>query len=196
MSGHLVLASGSPRRLTLLRDAGFDPEVRVPPVDETPLAGEDPSAMVQRLALAKLHSVVVAGETGLAADTAVVIDGEVLGKPHVSDRAEEMLRLLSGRTHEVVGGIAARHGGHDATGVVTTRVSFRELPDDEIRAYVTSGEPLDKAGGYAIQGGGGRFVTEVDGCLDNVVGLSLGAALELFTVLGVQVPDRPGGSSL
>ncbi|MDP7258865.1 MAG: Maf family protein, partial [Acidimicrobiales bacterium] len=91
MSGHLVLASGSPRRLTLLRDAGFDPEVRIPPVDETPLAGEDPSAMVQRLALAKLHSVVVAGETGLAADTAVVIDGEVLGKPHVPDRAEEML---------------------------------------------------------------------------------------------------------
>ncbi|MDP7598216.1 MAG: nucleoside triphosphate pyrophosphatase [Acidimicrobiales bacterium] len=196
MSGHLVLASGSPRRLTLLRDAGFDPEVRVPPVDETPLAGEDPSAMVQRLALAKLHSVVVAGETGLAADTAVVIDGEVLGKPLVPDRAEEMLRLLSGRTHEVVGGIAVRHGGHDATGVVTTRVSFRELPDDEIWAYVASGEPLDKAGGYAIQGGGGRFVTEVDGCLDNVVGLSLGAALELFAVLGVQVPDRPGGSSL
>jgi septum formation protein len=196
VSGHLVLASGSPRRLTLLRDAGFDPEVRVPPVDETPLAGEDPSAMVQRLALAKLHSVVVAGETGLAADTAVVIDGEVLGKPLVPDRAEEMLRLLSGRTHEVVGGIAVRHGGHDATGVVTTRVSFRELPDDEIWAYVASGEPLDKAGGYAIQGGGGRFVTEVDGCLDNVVGLSLGAALELFAVLGVQVPDRPGGSSL
>ena len=196
MSVHLVLASGSPRRLTLLRDAGFDPEVRVPPVDESPLSGEEPSAMVQRLALAKLHSVVVAGETGLAADTAVVVDGEVFGKPLVPDRAHEMLSRLSGRAHEVVGGIAVRHGGHDAAGVVTTRVSFRDLTDGEIRAYVAGGEPLDRAGGYAIQGGGGRFVTEVDGCLDNVVGLSLGAALELFTVLGVQVPDRPGGSSL
>ncbi|MDP7549679.1 MAG: nucleoside triphosphate pyrophosphatase [Acidimicrobiales bacterium] len=196
MSGHLVLASGSPRRLTLLRSAGFEPEVRVPPVDETPLAGEDPSAMVQRLALAKLHSVVVAGETGLAADTAVVVDGEGLGKPLVPDRAQQMLRLLSGRTHEVVGGIAVRHGGRDAVGVVTTRVSFRELSDDEIRVYVASGEPLDKAGGYAIQGGGGRLVTEVDGCRDNVIGLSLGAALELFSILGFQPPSRPGGSSL
>lgn len=196
MSGHLVLASGSPRRLTILRDAGFEPEVRVPPVDETPLAGEEPSAMVQRLALAKLHSVVVAGETGLAADTAVVVDGEGLGKPLVPDRAHEMLRRLSGRAHEVVGGIAVRHGGRDAVGVVTTRVSFRELSDDEIRVYVASGEPLDKAGGYAIQGGGSRFVTEVDGCRDNVVGLSLGAALELFSILGFQPPSRPGGSSL
>jgi|TARA_B100000959_G_scaffold254113_1_gene285553 septum formation protein len=80
--------------------------------------------------------------------------------------------------------------------VVTTRVSFRDLTDGEIRAYVAGGEPLDRAGGYAIQGGGGRFVTEVDGCRDNVVGLSLGAALELLSLLGVQVPDRPGASSL
>ncbi|MBS1265497.1 MAG: Septum formation protein Maf [Acidimicrobiaceae bacterium] len=123
-----------------------------------------------------------------------MVDGEVFGKPLVADRAHEMLSRLSGRAHEVVGGIAVRHGGHDATGVVTTRVSFRELSDDEIRVYVASGEPLDKAGGYAIQGGGSRFVTEVDGCRDNVVGLSLGAALELLSLLGVQVPDRPASA--
>ncbi len=144
--------------------------------------------MVQRLALAKLHSVVVRGETGLAADTAVVVDGEVLGKPHTDERAVQMLRLLSGRTHEVLGGIAARHGGHDASGIVTTRVTFRELTDEEIRAYVATGEPLDKAGGYAIQGDAAGFVSSLDGCRDNVVGLSVGAVLELLSVLGARLP--------
>lgn len=195
MTRQLVLASGSPQRLTLLRGVGFDPEVRVPPVDETPLPDEDPAAMVERLALAKLHSVVVAGETGIAADTAVVVDGRVLGKPGTPDRARSMLMMLSGRTHTVVGGIAVRSGSNDASGVITTRVTFRDLTDEEVNEYVSTGEPLDKAGGYAIQGGGARFVTEVDGCRDNVVGLSIGAVMELLSVLGGQPPPRSGGSS-
>ena len=152
--------------------------------------------MVERLALAKLRAVVVAGETGLAADTVVVVDGEVLGKPGTPERAGEMLRRLSGRTHQVVGGIAMRRDRYDASGVVRTGVTMRAMTDEEIAAYVATGEPLDKAGGYAIQGGGGDFVTGVDGCRDNVVGLSIGAVLEMLTMLGGQPPSRAGGSSL
>ena len=119
-----------------------------------------------------------------------------VGKPGTPERAGEMLRRLSGRTHQVVGGIAMRRDRYDASGVVRTRVTMRAMTDEEITAYVTTGEPLDKAGGYAIQGGGGDFVTGVDGCRDNVVGLSIGAVLEMLTMLGGQPPSRAGGSSL
>jgi len=192
---HLVLASGSPRRLTLLRSLGFDPEVRVPPVDETPLPGETPAALVERLALAKLRSVVVQGEVGVAADTVVVVDDQILGKPDSTDEAMVMLDKLSGRTHEVVGGLAVRRGDHDVSGVVRTQVTFRSLSEQEIADYVATGEPMDKAGAYAIQGLGGAMVAELTGCRDNVVGLSLGAFSGLYQALGGQLPAAPGGTS-
>ncbi|MDP6491799.1 MAG: nucleoside triphosphate pyrophosphatase [Acidimicrobiales bacterium] len=182
----LILASGSPQRLDLLRAHGFSPKVRRPDVDETPQPGEDPAALVERLAMAKLVAVVDNHETGLAADTVVVLDGEVLGKPGRPDWATDMLRRLSGRTHEVVGGLAVCHGGYTISGVVRTLVTFREFDDDEIDAYVATGEPLDKAGAYAIQGGAAGFVTKVDGCRENVVGLSIPAVLAALKSLGAQ----------
>ena len=182
----LILASSSPRRLDLLRAHGFSPKVRRPDVDETPQPGEDAATLVERLAMAKLASVVDSHETGLAADTVVVLDGEVLGKPGRPDWATDMLHRLSGRTHEVVGGLAVCHGGHMISGVVRTRVTFRDLGDDEVDAYVATGEPLDKAGAYAIQGGAAGFVTEVAGCLENVVGLSIPAVLAALKSLGAQ----------
>jgi len=136
--------------------------------------------------MAKLASVVDVHETGLAADTVVVFDGEVLGKPGRPDWATDMLHRLSGRTHEVVGGLAVCHGGHMISGVVRTRVTFRDLGDDEVDAYVATGEPLDKAGAYAIQGGAAGFVTEVAGCRENVVGLSIPAVLAALKSLGAQ----------
>ena len=182
----LILASGSPRRLDLLRAHGFSPKVRRPDVDETPQPGEDAATLVERLAMAKLASVVDSHETGLAADTVVVLDGEVLGKPGRPDWATDMLLRLSGRTHEVVGGLAVCHGGHTISGVVRTRVTFRELGDDEVDAYVATGEPLDKAGAYAIQGGAAGFVTEVAGCRENVIGLSIPAVLAALKSLWAQ----------
>ena len=137
-------------------------------------------------AMAKLAAVIDSHETGLAADTVVVLDGEVLGKPGRPDWATDMLHRLSGRTHEVVGGLAVCHGGHTISGVVRTRVTFRALGDDEIDAYVATGEPLDKAGAYAIQGGAAGFVAEVDGCRENVVGLSIPAVLAALKSLGAQ----------
>ncbi|MBC8365157.1 MAG: septum formation protein Maf [Actinobacteria bacterium] len=182
----MILASGSPRRLDLLRAHGFSPKVRRPDVDETPRPGEDPAALVERLAMAKLVAVVDSHETGLAADTVVVLDDDILGKPGRPDWATDMLQRLSGRTHEVVGGLAVCHGGYTISGVVRTSVTFRELDGHEIDAYVATGEPLDKAGAYAIQGGAAGFITAVDGCRENVVGLSIPAVLAALKSLGVQ----------
>ena len=188
----LILASGSPRRQDLLRARGIEPEVRVPDVDESILPNETPTMLVTRLAVDKLRAVVGPGEIGLAADTVVVVDDDILGKPVDADEAATMLRRLSGRSHTVVGGLAARVGANEASASLSTAVTFRDLADDEIAAYVVSGEPMDKAGAYAIQGGGAAFVTEVAGDHDNVVGLSVGGALELLGVLGVRPPFAPG----
>ena len=174
----LILASASPRRRELLRQAGFTFEVVAPEVDETYPGGEDPAAFAERLALAKAAQIAqrFAAKDDvvvLGADTVVVADGEVLGKPVSADDARAMLRKLSGIAHRVITGVALAAPGTDrrAVGHEVTRVFFRPLTEEEITAYVATGEPLDKAGAYAAQGRAARFVTRVEGCYFNVVGL-------------------------
>jgi len=174
----LILASASPRRRELLRQAGFTFEVVAPEVDETYPGGEDPAAFAERLALAKAAQIAQRFTAKddvvvLGADTVVVADGEVLGKPVSADDARAMLRKLSGIAHRVITGVALAAPGaaRRAVGHEVTRVFFRPLTEEEISAYVATGEPLDKAGAYAAQGRAARFVTRVEGCYFNVVGL-------------------------
>lgn len=176
LSGRLVLASGSPRRRELLAlfDASFD--VAAPDVDETPLPGESPTALVARLSRDKALAIVAGRPDAvvIAADTVVDVDGEILGKPGVDDEARRMLRLLSGRRHLVHTGLAVAAGGVDpAVVVVTSAVDFAVVTDADADWYLATGEPHDKAGAYAIQGHGGVFVVGIAGSTSNVVGLPL-----------------------
>jgi septum formation protein len=168
----LVLASQSPRRSEILRQAGIPFTVRAPDVDESVRAAESPVDYVQRLAEAKAHAVEAAdGETVLGADTTVVIDGEILAKPADAADARRMLARLSGRRHEVLTGICLRRGEHVIVDCATTGVVFAALSDAEIDEYVASGEPMDKAGAYAIQGLASKFVERMEGDYFNVMGL-------------------------
>lgn len=167
-----MLASQSPRRAELLRQAGIPFFVRVVPVDESPLAGEKPAEYVQRLAEEKARAVTAAiDETVLGADTTVVIGDRMLGKPVDSADAARMLQALSGRCHEVLTGICLRTSQATIRDLASTRVWFSVLTPREIEDYASSGEPLDKAGGYAIQGLASKFVERIEGCYFNVVGL-------------------------
>jgi len=167
----LVLASTSPRRAALLRDAGYDFEMRGSGVDEWPYPGGDPAAYAESLARAKAAA--VEGPLVVGADTIVVVDGAVLGKPEGPADAEAMLRRLSGRTHTVVTAVAVRQDRALRSGHDRTRLTLRTLAEPEIRAYVAGGEPLDKAGAYAYQGDARAFVTEIDGDTDTVIGLPI-----------------------
>jgi septum formation protein len=168
----LVLASQSPRRADILRQAGIPFTVRVAAIDESPLDGERPEKYVQRLAAEKAMAVECGpGETVLGADTTVVIDGEMLAKPADAADARRMLGLLSGRRHEVLTGIALRRGGEVLRDWAATAVWFATMTPEEIDAYVASGEPMDKAGGYAIQGLASKHIDKIEGCYFNVVGL-------------------------
>jgi septum formation protein len=168
----LVLASQSPRRAEILRQAGIPFTVRPACVDETALAGEKPGEYVQRLAEWKaLAADAAPSETVLGADTTVVIDGEMLGKPEGSEDARRMIELLAGRRHEVLTGICLRRGAVAVRDWAATEVWFSPMTADEIGAYVASGEPEGKAGGYAIQGLASKFVERIEGCYFNVVGL-------------------------
>jgi septum formation protein len=168
----LVLASQSPRRSELLTVAGIPFTVRVRPVEEVRAVGESPDAYVRRLAQAKAEaSWEDDDEIVLGADTVVVLDQEVLEKPRDGEDARRMLRLLSGRDHVVITGICLRHVGGAEVDAVSTTVRFLPLSAEEIDAYVASGEPMDKAGAYAIQGLASKFVESIDGCFFNVVGL-------------------------
>lgn len=189
----LVLASASPRRAALLRAVGLAPVVRPAQVDETPRAGERPSAYVARLAGEKAAGVTrVAHEVVLAADTTVVCDDRSIGKPDDAAQARALLRLLSGRSHDVLTGVAVQPAtGPTAVRVVRTEVAFRPLDDDEIAAYVTSGEAFGKAGGYGIQGSAAGFVRGLDGGYTNVMGLPLAEALSLLAAAGVRRPAPP-----
>jgi septum formation protein len=191
----LVLASGSPRRRTLLALAGFEFDVRAPGVDESPLPGEAPDAMVLRLAIDKATAVAFAAGTDacvLACDTTVVRDGSALGKPTSIDDAAAMLLSLAGRSHEVVTGYAVRPPRHDRIerGIVKTVVTMRPISAAEAADYAASGEPLDKAGAYALQGEGGRFVERVDGSRSNVIGMPLETVVPLLERHGL-VGRRP-----
>jgi septum formation protein len=167
-----VLASTSPRRAEILQNAGIPFVVRPVGVDESLLPGETPEDYVTRLAewkarAAEAHS----GEMVLGADTTVVVEGEMLAKPADAEDAARMLRLLAGRPHDVLTGICLKRGDRILCDRASTRVWFAPMTDAEIAEYVASGEPMDKAGGYAIQGRASKYITRIDGCYFNVVGL-------------------------
>ena len=168
----LVLASQSPRRAEILRQAGIPFLVRPASVDESALPDEDPDEYVRRLAEAKALAVEAApNETILGADTTVVIGGQMLFKPADAADARRMLETLSGRCHEVLTGICLRRNSRLVRDSARTRVWFGPMTAREIEEYVASGEPMDKAGGYAIQGLASKFIERIDGCYFNVVGL-------------------------
>ena len=177
----LILASASPRRRELLRRAGIAHRVRPAAVDEKARRGEEPEAYVARLARAKATAAWRSGETVLGADTVVVAGRRLLGKPRDGRDAARMLRLLAGRVHQVLTGICLLGpDGAALAAVVRTRVWFRHMTAAEIAAYVASKEPLDKAGAYAIQGLASKFVSRIEGCYCNVVGLPVSKVDELL----------------
>lgn len=178
----LVLASQSPRRAELLAAAGIAFTACAPNVDEQVLPGELPDAHVRRLARAKVQAIAAVRPdvAVLGADTVVVIDGEILGKPRDSRDARRMLTLLSGRRHQVYTGLAVARAGEVFDAVEVSAVEVVPLTPAEIDWYVASGEPLDKAGAYAIQGLASRFVTRIEGSYSNIVGLPLYEAISLL----------------
>jgi len=184
----LVLASGSPRRHHLLAAAGVVFEVVPPRLEEVGLPGELPAEMATRLARQKAHEVAARVEPDrvvLGVDTVVAVGHRVLGKPVDEAEAVEMLLQLSGRTHQVFSGFAIVGPGEEQTGVDETRVTMRSISPDEATAYSATGEPLDKAGAYAIQGGAMRFITSVVGSSTNVMGLPLGVLLPFLAIRGI-----------
>ena len=201
----LILASASPRRAELLRVAGYTFDVLAADVEESILPAESPSAYVRRLAAEKsaaVQSHVVSGfsRTGalegppegghdisdaivLGADTTVVVDGAILGKPRDDEDGREMLRRLSGKTHQVMTGVSLRQGAFEVGRVESTDVTFRTLTEEDIAWYAGSGEGRDKAGGYAIQGLASRFIPGITGSYSNVVGLPISCVAELLRSL-------------
>ena len=187
MSGikdRLILASGSPQGFALLVQAGFEPEVRVPEVDESILVGESANSLVERLSVKKLDAVINVGECGVAADTVVSINEKILGKPGTPEIALEMLQTLSGVTHQVITGVALSGPKGRRSLIVATQVKWRDLTKEEIVNYIQTGEPLDKAGGYGIQGGGKNFVVSYEGSFDNIVGLPVDEVISCLNELG------------
>ena len=187
LNERLVLASKSPRRAELLRAVGWEFEAVAANIDETRMDAEDAVSYVRRLAQSKAETVAKKISTRalvLGADTVVVIDGEILGQPRDDDDARRMLKLLSGKWHEVLTGIALVRGGNAPRILVdhqTTRVHFAEMSVDEIDWYVSTGEPNGKAGAYAIQERGALFIKEIQGDYFNVVGLPLRLVYELMS---------------
>lgn len=181
----LVLASQSPRRREILERAGFELSVRVSGVSEERLAGEHADAYVRRLASAKAAAVPrESGEIVLGADTVVVLGDDVMEKPRDTAHAIEMLTMLSGAEHRVITGICLRHQGGQICESAETRVRFAPLSRAEIEDYVRSGEPMDKAGAYAIQGLAAKFIERIDGCYFNVVGLPVSLVYRHLKELG------------
>jgi septum formation protein len=170
----IVLASRSPRRAELLAAAGIEFTVRAADIDETPLDGEDPYGYVLRVAIEKADAVQASDdETVLAADTTVVLADEIMGKPKDAADAARMLRALSGNRHEVITAICLKQGDRVETDLSRTYVWFLPLSEAEIADYVASGEPMDKAGAYGIQGLASKFIDRIEGSYSNVVGLPM-----------------------
>jgi septum formation protein len=195
----LYLASASPRRRALLEQIGLAPQLRPACVDESPLPGEAARDLVLRLAESKAREAAsrlggAAPGVVLAADTVVLLEGSVLGKPADRADARSMLLKLRGRTHEVLTGVflSRTDDGRSAAGIETTRVRFREYEVAAIDDYVASGEGLGKAGGYAIQGRGALLVERIEGSWSNVVGLPLERLPEWLKSLGLDLRDLPG----
>lgn len=179
----IVLASGSPRRSEIMAAVGWEFEKYVADVDETPGVGESPEDYVVRLAREKAAAVAadMPGRIVLGADTTVVIDGEIIGKPVDLDDARRMLKMLSGRRHEVLTGVALVSDERTAHGLERTGVVFAELNEAEIDFLAEKGEPLDKAGAYAVQAQAALFITGIEGDYWNVVGLPIGLVYRLFS---------------
>ena len=199
----LILASQSPRRRELLERLGLHFTVRAADIDETMDPGKPPFDEVARLSREKAAAVAAgAPETVVvAADTVVVLEDRVMGKPRSEDEAAEMLRRLSGRPHQVMTGMTVRRGTWAESGTVVTDVHFRPLSEAEIAAYVATGEPMDKAGAYGIQGLASIFVDRLDGDYYNVMGLPLCRLCGMLRragvpVLGVGSADAPGPTAL
>jgi septum formation protein len=181
----LVLASSSPRRADLLRMIGLDFRMVEPDVDESRQPDEEPDHYVERIARLKVEAVDAPGAVVVAADTTVVHDGRVMGKPRHPAEARAMLARLSGETHAVYTGVAVHSEGRMTSDVDRSLVRMTVITDDEIARYVAGGEPIDKAGAYALQGVGGIFVEAVDGSPSNVVGLPLHLTVRLLRAHGV-----------
>ena len=187
----LCLASASPRRRALLASIGVPVTVHPCDIDETPLVSESAQAYVQRLAVAKAEAAAPFTHLPiLGSDTAVVVDGRILGKPANAEEGAEMLRLLSGRCHEVLTAVAVSGPEGMLSSCVTTQVTMREISADEIVAYWRTGEPADKAGGYAIQGLAAIFVKQIQGSHSAVVGLPLFETTHLLCRQGVPIWQR------
>jgi septum formation protein len=211
----IVLASASPRRAEILRNAGIPFEILPGGIDEIPLPGEPAHEYVLRLAREKssaaaktlsetrdaspnpahdpAHEPVSESALIVAADTTVALDEEILGKPTDVEDARRMLRLLSGRTHEVLTGLSVRKvpGLEEISTVETTRVAFLPLSEDDISFYISTGEPFDKAGAYGIQSIGGRYVERIEGCYFNVMGLPLSRLWRTLRKFGWEGPTSP-----
>lgn len=191
----LILASTSPRRAEILRNAGISFKTAASDVDETPRRGETPTALVQRLAAEKARSA-AKGTKGeavvIAADTVVLFEGRIYGKPASADEAAAMLQHLSAQTHQVLTGIAVLRVPRGELGLEheETRVTFSPLSAPEIAAYIASGEPFDKAGAYAIQGRGGVFIARIEGCYFNVMGLPLARLYRMLREVGWEQPKQ------
>ena len=184
----VVLASGSPRRHELLKLIGVDHEVAPADLDESQLPGEKPDAHAERLARAKSAAIAAGRADSLVvgADTIVVVDQHILGKPRDVSDAARMLRMLSNRSHVVMTAVAVTLGGRTLSLVEKVTVIFRELTEDEIARYIATGEPMDKAGAYGIQGYGATIVRRIEGDYFAVMGLSLVRLVDLMTQLGIR----------
>ena len=190
MTRRLVLASGSPRRREMLERLGLDATVRPAEVDESPLAGEEPEAYVRRLASAKARARAAPGTVTIGADTTVVLDGQIVGKPGDRAAARAMLEALSGRCHEVLTAVAViADGTREAAGVERSTVALAPVDEARVDWYTSLEEPYDKAGGYALQGAGSLFADRVEGSISNVIGLPLPLLDRLFSQLGIDLLD-------
>lgn len=179
----IILASGSPRRSEIMESVGWKFTKDVPDIDETEIAGESPDVYVQRLAKKKAETIALrhVGEIVLGADTTVVIDDQILGKPKDVADAKRMLTLLSGRWHEVLTGVAVVQNGDSNVGLQRTRVKFAEMSEAEIDFLAERGDPLDKAGAYAVQAQAALFIEGIEGDYWNVVGLPVSLVYRLVT---------------
>lgn len=187
----VILASASPRRRDLLTLVGIAHEVRPANIDESYEDGETPREHAERLARGKASAVDAPDAIVIGSDTIVVVDGDVLGKPRDRAHATEMLRRLSGRSHIVMTGVAVRWNGRIVSGVEEVGVTFRELTDEDIARYIDTGEPMDKAGSYGIQGYGATIVDRVDGDYFAVMGLAVNRMVRLCRELGLRYDFGP-----
>jgi septum formation protein len=188
----LVLASASPRRQELLRSAGIQFEVQAANIPEAPHAGESAKHLAERLAQEKAQAVASQRphDCVLGADTVVVVDGQILGKPATVADAARMLRMLSGRQHQVITGVCLVVEGKPSVASETTLVTLANITDKEIAAYVASGEPMDKAGAYAIQGIASRWIPRIDGDYSNVVGLPVALVFRILRERGCEITSE------